>query len=59
MASAATGPDIVFSGHMHTEGRDVIETVEGFTDIYNPGSPGVAIVEVDSDSGCINAISHS
>lgn len=56
MAIAATGPDIVFSGHMHSEGRDVIETVSGFADLYNPGSPGIAVVEIDIDSGSLQVV---
>jgi len=53
MAIAVTGPDIVFSGHMHTEGRDVIETVDGYANLYNSGSPGVAIVEIDTTTGSL------
>lgn len=56
MAIAATGPEIVFSGHMHSEGRDVIETVDGYSDVYNPGSPGIAIVEIDIRAGSLQAL---
>jgi Icc-related predicted phosphoesterase len=55
MAIAATGPDVVFSGHMHTEGRDAIETTNGYADLYNPGSPGVAIVEIDTETGSLQS----
>ncbi len=50
MAIAASSPNVVFSGHMHVEGRDVIETTAGYADLYNPGSPGVAIVEIEDGS---------
>jgi len=56
MAIAATAPDIVFSGHTHTQGRDAIETTDGYADLYNPGSPGVAFVEVDVDTESIRTV---
>jgi Icc-related predicted phosphoesterase len=56
MAVVATGPDIVFSGHTHTQGRDAIETVDGYADLYNPGSPGVAFVEVDTKTGSMRVV---
>lgn len=56
MAIAATGPDIVFSGHTHSEGRDVIKTVDGYADVYNPGSPSIVIVEIDVETGSLQVL---
>lgn len=56
MAIAASAPDVVFSGHMHAEGRDVIETTGGYTDVYNPGSPGVSFVEIEPETGSLTRI---
>lgn len=56
MAIVDVAPDIVFSGHMHSQGRDAIKTTAGYADIYNPGSPGVAIVEIDVDSGSLRIV---
>ncbi|GAA1320075.1 hypothetical protein GCM10009647_052240 [Streptomyces sanglieri] len=56
MAAVAGGPDIILSGHMHTEGRDAIETTAGYADLYNPGSPGVAFVEIEPEAGSIQLI---
>ena len=56
MAIAATAPDVVFSGHMHVQGRDAVETTDGYADIYNPGSPGVDFVEVDAESGSLRVV---
>ncbi len=56
MAIAASAPDVVFSGHMHTEGRDVIETTGGYADVYNPGSPGVSIVDIEPESGSLTRV---
>jgi|GEM_PF-622936 len=55
-AIAAAGPDVVLSGHMHTEGRDAIGTTAGYADIYNPGSPGIAVLEVDADDGSLRVV---
>ena len=59
MAIAATGPDVVFSGHTHSVGHDVIETVDGYSDLYNPGSPGVAVAEIDTDAGSLQVLNDS
>lgn len=56
MAIAASAPDVVFSGHMHSEGRDVIETTDGYADVYNPGSPGVSFVEIEPDTGSLTRV---
>ncbi|ELY39804.1 metallophosphoesterase family protein [Natronorubrum tibetense] len=56
MAIAASAPDVVFSGHMHAEGRDVIETTGGYADIYNPGSPGVSFVEIETETGSLTRV---
>ncbi|RLM59777.1 metallophosphoesterase [Halobellus sp. Atlit-31R] len=53
LAVAAAGPEVVFGGHTHVRGRDVVETTAGYADLYNPGSPGVAFVEIDPDTGSL------
>ena len=50
------GPNVVFSGHMHSRGRDAIETVAGYADVYNPGSPGVAIADGDVGTGSLRIV---
>lgn len=47
MAAAATAPLATFCGHVHCRAHDVLETVEGPRIAYNPGSPGVAVVDID------------
>lgn len=47
MAIAATAPLATFCGHVHQRARDVLETVRGPREAYNPGNHGVAIVEID------------
>ena len=49
MAVARTAPMLTLSGHSHRRGRDTVETVRGQRLAFNPGSPGVAVVELDRD----------
>ncbi|MFD1684245.1 metallophosphoesterase family protein [Halobellus litoreus] len=55
MAIAAAAPDVVCCGHMHRRGRDVVETTGGHADVYNPGSPGASIVEID-ETGALRVV---
>jgi Icc-related predicted phosphoesterase len=54
MAVAATAPTAVVSGHVHQRGRDVLDTVAGPRVAYNPGSPGVAVLEIDPEGGTLS-----
>lgn len=45
-----------FSAGIHTQRRDAIETVDGYADLYNSGSPGVAFVGVDTEVGSMRTV---
>jgi len=56
MAIIDRAPDVVFSGHMHSRGHDAIETPDGHTQVYNPGSPGAVIAEIDPETGSVQIV---
>ena len=59
MAIATERPILTLCGHVHESGTDVIETVNGRSLAFNPGRPGVAVVELDLDGGAVNVESPS
>jgi Icc-related predicted phosphoesterase len=57
LAIATEAPVVTLSGHSHHQCRDAVETVAGYRDVYNPGSPGVVAVTIDTDRGTVQ-ITH-
>ncbi|MFC4449092.1 metallophosphoesterase family protein [Halorussus aquaticus] len=47
-------PHAVFSGHTHEYGIDTVRTARGDRYAFNAGSPGVAVVEVETDPAVLN-----
>lgn len=54
MAVAAAPPTATLAGHVHERGRDTLSTTGGPRPAYNAGSPGVAVVDVDPESGAVD-----
>lgn len=49
LAIAKTAPLLTVSGHAHQQRRDAVETTSGHRDVYNPGSPGVVAIEIETE----------
>ncbi|WP_128477498.1 metallophosphoesterase family protein [Halorussus pelagicus] len=47
-------PHAVFSGHTHVYGIDTVRTARGDRYAFNAGSPGVAVVKVETDPAVLN-----
>lgn len=54
MAVAATAPLVTLCGHTHVRDHDALDTVRGTRIAFNPGHPGVALVEIDRNGRSVD-----
>ncbi|MCU4744393.1 metallophosphoesterase family protein [Natronoglomus mannanivorans] len=54
LAIRSNSPFVTFCGHLHNSGRDVVKTVDGYSQVINLGYRGIAIVTLDAEAGVIN-----
>lgn len=54
MAIASTGAALTICGHVHERGTDTVETLGAPSPVFDPGRPGVAVVEFDRERGAVD-----